>query len=246
MDPSHPFLTDADADKLVEPSDLKSLYPKLIGELLYLSVCTRPDISLTVQRLSQYLSCPSARLLAAAKRVLRYLVGTLNYRLHYGERTCSPLLHGFSDADWATNPEDRISVTGYCWFYYGGVVAHTSKKQTTQALSSTEAEYMAVTAAIQEGLWIQSFLSSVGFPVPTPIRLYADNAGAIALSWEAANNHRTKHINIRYHFCRTHVEAGTFLLEWLASSRNTADVLTKALPCPSFSRHVAGLSLVSR
>ncbi|KIN95217.1 hypothetical protein M404DRAFT_46637, partial [Pisolithus tinctorius Marx 270] len=73
MDPSHPFLTDADADKLVEPSDLKSLYPKLIGELLYLSVCTRPDISLTVQRLSQYLSCPSARLLAAAKRVLRYL-----------------------------------------------------------------------------------------------------------------------------------------------------------------------------
>ena len=87
MDPNHPFLRDEDAAKLPEIPDISSLYPKLIGELLYLSVCTRPDIVHAVQRLSQHLSCPTPRLFATAKRVLCYLASTVNYRLYYGGAT---------------------------------------------------------------------------------------------------------------------------------------------------------------
>ena len=245
MDPNHPFLRDEDAAKLLDIPDISSLYPKLIGELLYLLVCTHPDIVHAVQRLSQHLSCPSPSLFATAKRVLRYLASTVNYRLYYGGATRTGDLHGFSDADWATCPEDHISITGYCWFYHGGVISHVSK-QCTQVLSSTEAEYMAIAAAFQEGLWLCTFFHSLHIPLPLPIQLYINNAGAIALSKEASNNHHTKHIDIRFHFCRNHIESGTFSTEWLASSKNTADILTKALPHPLFSRHVSGLLLVSR
>ena len=245
MDPNHPFLRDEDAAKLPEILDISSLYPKLISELLYLSVCTRPDIAHAVQCLSQHLSHPTPRLFATAKHVLRYLASTVNYRLYYGGTTRTGDLHGFSDTDWAMCPEDRISITGYCWFYHGGVISHVSKKQCTQALSSTEAEYMAIAAAFQEGLWLRTFFHSLDIPLPLPIQLCVDNAGAIALSKEASNNHRTKHIDIRFHFCRSHIESCTFSTEWLASSKNTTDILTKALPCPLFSHHISGLSLVS-
>lgn len=114
------------------------------------------------------------------------------------------------------------------------------------ALSSTEAEYMAITAAIQEGLWLTSFFKCIDLPLTLPLRLFADNAGAIALSKEGANHTRTKHIDLRYHFIRAHIEAGTFLPEWLSTHRNTADIFTKCLPRPLFIRHQSGLSLMSR
>ena len=221
VDPTYPFLSDDAAAKLPNIPDLPSLYPKLIGELLYLSVCTRPDIAHAIQCLSQYLACPTPRLFAAAKCILCYLAGTVNYCLHYEGTTRTSELLGFSDADWATCPEDRVSITGYCWFYHGSVISHMSKKQSTQALSSTEAEYMAITSALQEGLWLRTFFQLLSIPFPTPIHLYVDNAGAIAVSREASNNHRTKH------------------------TKNIADILTKALPHPLFSCHVSGLSLVS-
>ena len=245
VDPNHPFLKDKDAAKLIPIDNLSTAYPKIIGELLYLSLCTRPDIAHAVQHLSQFISRPTPCLYATAKRILCYLAGTLNYRLHYGDPTQTGDLHGFSDADWASCPEDRISMTGYCWFFHGGVVSHISKKQTTQALSSTEAEYMAIAAAFQEGLWLHSFFELLDIPVPTPIRLYIDNASAVALSKEASTNNRMKHIDIHFHFCCSHIESRIFSTEWLSLSKNTADILTKALPRPLFQRHASGLSLIS-
>jgi len=115
-----------------------------------------------------------------------------------------------------------------------------------QALSSTEAEYMAIAAAFQEGLWLHSFFELLDIPVSTPIRLYVNNAGAVTLSKEASTNNHTKHIDIHFHFCCNHIESGTFSTEWLSSSKNTADILTKALLRPLFQHHVHGLSLVSR
>ncbi|KAG6327762.1 hypothetical protein ID866_11328 [Astraeus odoratus] len=210
MDPHHPFLCDEVAEKLPNTLDLATIFPKLVGELLYLAVCTCPDISNTVLCLTQHLSCPTPRLLAAAKHLLRYLAGTTNLRLHYGPSSSSSELYGYSDADWATSPEDWISVSSYCWYFYGGVVSHASKKQHTQALSSTEAEYMAILAALQEGLWLCSLLQTLHQLQPAPTHLYVDNAGAIALTKEAANNHHTKHIDVHYHFCHSHIEAGVF------------------------------------
>ena len=221
--------------------DLSSCYLKIIGELLYLSVCTCLDIAHAVQRLSQHLLCPTPHLFAAAKHVLHYLAGTVNYCLYYGGTTRTGDLHGFSDADWATCPKDCISITSYCWFYHGGMILHVSKKQSMQALSSTEAEYMAIAAAFQEGLWLHTFFQSLDIPYPVPIHLYVDNAGTVTLSKEALNNHHTKHIDIHFHFCCNYIESGIFSMEWLASSKNTADILTKALPRPLFSQHVSGL-----
>jgi Reverse transcriptase (RNA-dependent DNA polymerase) len=245
MDLRHPFLRDDIAEKLPTPPDLAETYPRLVGELLYLAVCTRPDISNAVQKLSQHLSSPSPHLLATTKHLLRYLTGSAHLRLHYGPSSSMGELYGFSDADWATSPNDRVSISGYCWFFYGGMVSHSSRKQQTQALSSTKAEYMAVTATLQEGLWLCSFLQTLYQPQPTPMHIYVDNAGAIALTKEAANNHCMKHIDVHYHFCRSHIGSGTFLPEWVASACNTADIFTKLLPRPVFAQHVQGLSLVS-
>jgi hypothetical protein len=244
MDPNHPFGRDTDLHPFIE--DLISEYRKLVGELLYLAMYTRPDIAVAVMKLAQHNSSPEPRHYCAAKHVLRYLSGSINLRVHYGGAGATADLHGFSDSDWATCPEDRISITGYIWFFNGGPVSHSSKKQITHALSSTEAEYMALTAAIQEGLWLISFFGCIKLPLSLPLRLFADNAGAIALSKEAANHTRTKHIDLRYHFIRAHIEAGTFLPEWLSTHRNTADIFTKCLPHPVFLRHQSGLSLMSR
>jgi hypothetical protein len=244
MDSNHPFGRDTDLHPFIE--NLASDYRKLVGELLYLAMYTRPDIAIAVMKLAQYNSSPEPRHYGAAKHVLRYLAGTMNMRVHYGGATASAELHGFSDSDWASCPDDRISITGYVWFLNGGPISHSSKKQITQALSSTEAEYMALAAAIQEGLWLISFFRCINFPLALPVRLFADNAGAIALSTEAANHSRTKHIDLRYHFIRSHIEAGTFLPEWLSTHYNTADIFTKCLPRPAFVRHQSGLSLMSR
>lgn len=244
MDPNFPFGCPTDVFPHVD--DLETEYRKLVGELLYLAMYTRPDIAHTVMRLAQKNASPEACHYAAAKHVLRYLAGTIGMRTHYGGAGINPVLHGFSDSDWASCPEDRVSVSGYVWFFNGGPVSHSAKKQSTHALSSTEAEYMALTGAIQDGLWLCSFFECIGISLKLPLQLYADNAGAIALSKEAANHIRTKHIDLRYHFIRRHIEEGTFLPIWLSTHKNTADVFTKILPHPIFVQHRSGLSLVSR
>lgn len=154
-------------------------------------------------------------------------------------------LHAYCDTDWVSPPEDHLSISGYVWFFAGRIVAHISKKQTTHALSSTEAEYMAVTHAIQEGLWLKSLLIQLHIPLTFPILIYMDNTGAILLSTEAHNHIQSKHIDVRYLFIREHIEKGMFLLKWLPSHMNTADIFTKALLHPLFKKHLPGLQLVS-
>lgn len=244
LDSHHPFGKPDDVHATIP--NLPTQFRKLIGELLYLAICTRPDISFAVNSLAQHNSKPLPSHYAAAKRLLRYLSGTINLRLHYGGGNANDGLYAYCDADWASCPADRLSISGYVWFYAGGIIAHVSKKQTTHALSSTEAEYMAVTHVIQEGLWIKSLIVSLHIPLPFPIMIYMDNTGAISLSTEARNHICSKHIDVRYHFIREHIERGTFLLKWLPSHKNTADIFTKALPRPLFEKHLPGLQLVSR
>ena len=176
--------------------------------------------------------------------MLRYLAGTLNHRLHYDTETETPELHAYADASWA-NEAGRRSVSDYAWFYAGGLISHVSKKQTTVALSSTEAEYMAVTHVIQEGLWLKSLFTELSLPFQIPIKVFLDNTGAIALSTAAKFHQRTKHIDIQYHFIWEHVDIGTFRLIWLPTYKNIADILTKPLPRPVFSKLSAALGLVA-
>jgi hypothetical protein len=206
---------------------------------------TRPDIALSIMKLSQFNSSPEPKHYSTAKHVLCYLVGTITLCIHYGGAGINPALHGFSDLDWASCPEDCISISGYIWFLNGSPVSHSTKKQTMQALSSTEAEYMALTAAIQDGIWLQSFFRCLNFVIPLPLQLFADNAGAIALLKEAVNHIHTKHIDLHYHFIHHHIEKGTFVPVWVSTHKNTADIFTKELPHPAFMHHRSGLSLMS-
>ena len=136
------------------------------------------------------------------------------------------------------------SISGYAWYYAGGLVSHMSKKQPMVALSSTEAEYIALTNVIQEGLWLHFLLAELNIPFTSPVFVYLDNSGAITLLTTAKFHQHTKHIDIQYHFIHFHINNGSFLLIWVSSHCNIADILTKALPYPAFETLCFSIGLV--
>ena len=151
---------------------------------------------------------------------------------------------GCSDADWASNTIDRRSVSGYSFYFQGSLVSWSAVKQKSIALSSTEAEYYALAHAFKEALWIRTFLSLLRFPVPRPFPILTDNQAACSLSTSSAISARSKHIDIRHHFIRDHVQAGSFSTTWIPTEDMPADIFTKPLSPILFHRHrdVLGLS----
>jgi len=186
MDPN--FLFGCLTDVHPHIDNLATEYQKIVGELLYLAMYTHPDIAHTIMHLAQHNTSLESCHYSATKHVLRYLAGTINTRTHYGGSGVNAGLHSFSYSDWASCPADHISVSGYVWFFNGGPISHSVKKQVMHALLLMEAEYMALTAAIQDSLWLKSFFACIGVPLALPLQLFADNAGAIALSKEAVNH----------------------------------------------------------
>lgn len=157
-------------------------YQSMVGSLMYPMIQTRPDICHAVTILSRYNHNPNAKHIAAVKRVIRYLKGSMDYGITYGTDSA---LTGYTDADWASDTETRRSLGAYVFLLYGGAVSWTSKRQQSIALSSCEAEYMAQTQAAKEAIWLTRLLSEldVGFGLPTkPVLIKADNQGAIALT----------------------------------------------------------------
>ena len=140
-----------------------TLYRELIGSLIYAMTCTRPDICWIVSKLSQYLSKPTAEHHAYAKQVLRYIKGTLNYELVFCKSDKPLKVSGYSDSDWAGSLSDRKSVSGYCFMLNSGPVSWKSKKQSTIALSSCEAEYISLTFAVQEGMFLIQLMRDMDF-----------------------------------------------------------------------------------
>jgi hypothetical protein len=236
----------------ISDADLKPKYQRLVGCLLYLAVSTRPDIAFSAMWLGQFSANPTRAHFLAAKHVLRYLAGTRTLVLMYGDvRTPSPpSLQGFmhnlgcSDADWASDAGDRRSISGYCFFFQNSLVSWSAVKQRAIALSSTEAEYYALTHAFKEALWLRSFLSLLHLPIPLPFPLFSDNQAAISLSSSTSVSSRSKHIDIRYHFLRAHISDGSFSTSWIPTTDMPADIFTKALPESSFVRHRSVLGLV--
>ena len=205
-----------------------------------------PDIAYIINSLAQQNASPKPRHFATAKRVLHYLAGTQNFRLSYSDGTTEEGLHAYADASWASEV-GCWSVSGYTWFYGGGLISHVSKKQTTVALSSvnSEAEYMAATHVIQEGLWLHSLFTELSIPFISPIKVYLDNTGAIALSTAAKFHQRSKHIDLQYHFIHEHVGSNIFQLIWVPLHKNIADILTKPLPCPTFHKFLRMLGITA-
>ena len=154
---------------------------------------------------------------------------------------------GFTDADWGSG-DDRKSIGGYTFLLNGSAISWNSKKQSTVALSLTEAEYIALTQAAKESIWLQALLLDLGAQrhLEEIRNIYVNNQGAITLARNPELHARTKHIDIQYHFVRQHTENETILLTYCPSSEMTADIFTKALPQPAFIKHNLGLGLIDR
>lgn len=206
-----------------------TLYRRLVGKLQYLAGSTRPDISHTTSSLARFSERPHTFHLRAIYHVIKYLKGTADYRIVFKKN--GNMMSAYSDADWATCKLDRRSYTGFVVFLAEGPVAWESRKQPTVALSSTEAEYMAITSASKEIMFLSQVLEELGFNkyVGPPIKLYSDNMGAINLSKNVGFNSRTKHIHIRHHYVRMLVQAGRIELEHKSTDEMLADILTKGL-----------------
>jgi hypothetical protein len=147
------------------------------------------------------------------------------------------------DADWARDKKDRASISGFVWSLGGGPISWLAKKQNCITLLTTEAEYVALTRAIQEGIWLRQSLEQFQVDCPSPLVISTDNNGAISLSVNDLNHGKAKHIDIRYQFIRSHIESNSFVVKHTPGIENTADIFTKPLSRIIFQSHVARLRL---
>jgi Reverse transcriptase (RNA-dependent DNA polymerase)/Integrase core domain len=219
-------------------------YQSIVGSLMYAMIGTRPDISFAVSKLSQFSSNPTQQHLKAAKHVLRYLAATKNNRLHYG-LSDETEIYGYSDSDWAGDKNDRHSTTGYAFFLAGGAICWASRRQPTVALSSTEAEYMAVCDASKHAIWLRTISTDFKIEIDNPTSIFVDNQGCIDLTSNPVHHKRTKHIDIRHHFIRECVEDHTVEILKIPTGENISDVLTKSLPLEKHSLFSGSLGLSS-
>ncbi|KYM95345.1 Copia protein [Cyphomyrmex costatus] len=213
-----------------DSEDLESMVPyrELVGSLLYLAVSTRPDIAHVVSALGQFNCNHKTKHWIAAKHVLRYLKGTMNFSLSF-KRTQKDLI-GYVDADWGNCRVDRRSYTGIVFIFAGGAISWESRKQRTVALSSTEAEYMGLTDAAKEAVYLITFLTELGLETMAKITLFNDNQGAKHLAHNPVYHGRSKHIDIRYNYIREVLQTQPIRLDYLPTEQMLADILTKGLP----------------
>uniref|UniRef100_A0A0A1WFC7 Retrovirus-related Pol polyprotein from transposon TNT 1-94 n=1 Tax=Zeugodacus cucurbitae TaxID=28588 RepID=A0A0A1WFC7_ZEUCU len=203
-------------------------YKSLIGSLMFIAVNTRPDILHSVCKLAQRNSDPHCEHLAAAKHVLRYLKATINLKLHY--RKTGEWVKGYVDADWGGDATDRKSYTGYAFFFGGSVFSWESRKQPTVALSSTEAEYMALSAAAKESVYINKLWTEMKmYDKGGSIVINGDNMSAMSLVKNPVYHARSKHIDIKFHHIRDVYSNNEIELNYCPSNAMVADVLTKNL-----------------
>ncbi|TPX42812.1 DNA-directed DNA polymerase [Synchytrium endobioticum] len=220
----------------------KSQYQQAMGMLLYLARCTRPDIMTSVSILCKYSSNPTTYHWKGVLHLLKYLKGSQNYILELGGTELS----GYADSDWATNKEDRKSRSGMIIKMGRGCVSWSSKKQSTIALSSSEAEYYALGDTIKEILWLQNLLEGIQYTVPLPTIIYEDNRGAQLMAENPLVTPRAKHIDVKYHFIRHHVENGRIKLFSIPTVDQIADGLTKPLDGIAFQRCRDALCVTTR
>src|SRR6266853_2889749 len=221
----------------------KMPYHEAIGSLMYASIATRPDISFAVAALSQFLDNPGEVHWEAVKRIMRYLSGTKDYALTYGDE-CHDLL-GYLDMDGATQ-EHQHTISGYAFLIDGGVVSWSSRKQELITLSTAEAEYVAATHAAKEALWLRRLLFELFPSLETPTILFCDNQAVLRLIEDDNYRARTKHIDKRYHFIREVAQNGALQLIYCPTDNMAADILTKALPKWKATFHASTLGLRSR
>ncbi|KAK9072095.1 hypothetical protein SSX86_008527 [Deinandra increscens subsp. villosa] len=223
------------------PYSSPTQYRALVGALQYLSL-TRPDVAFTVNRLSQFMHAPTSLHWQALKRLLRYLQGTSTHGILI--RKHSPLhLHAFTDADWAGDKDNYRSTTGYIVYLGSNPISWSSKRQTTLARSSTEAEFRAVASTTTEVQWIRHLLSELGFTSAITPTVYCDNLSATTYSANPVFHSRMKHLALDFHFVREKVQDGSLRVTHISGDDQLADALTKPLLRPRFQYLVSKIGL---
>jgi len=222
-------------------------YQSLIGSLLLLAQCTRPDIALSVGALASYSSRPTAAHLEALLDVVRYVGCTSKRGILYGH-SVQPI-QTWCDANFAACQDTRRSTTGWVVVMYGGAVSWSSKKQPTTAASTMDAEYQACGSAAREGLSMLKMLNELAllssdFPLKGPFTILCDNQAALSLCKDRKEGQRVKHIDIIHHFARDHVVSGQLQYLYCKSQDNISDCLTKALPRRAFDAGLLGLGMM--
>jgi hypothetical protein len=224
--------------------DETEAYRQLVGSLLYLSNCTRFDLSYPIGQLARFMQTPRVLHLRLAKQVLRYLCGSVTAGILYTADHLSDNLYTYySDATWGSE-SDRVSFQGWCATRAGGAVLWTAKRQKSVALSSMEAEFMAASEASKEVAWLEKLnvdLNENNSKIPT---LYCDNQGAVELIHNTKFHNRAKHIDIRYHHVRDDmVQKEKLEVVHIPGADQPADILTKQLPAQTVRKHVYNLGL---
>ena len=221
-------------------------FARLLGELQFIANAMRPDIAYAVNRLASYTANPSMQHVGVLKHILRYLSSTRMHRIMYKILPQEPsFFFGYANASYG-NADDHRSISGYIFLTRDGAITWCSRKQTTIALSSTEAEYMALSKAAREACWLRSLYSELGLlqeEVPTLIR--GDNKGLIVMAKNPQFHKRSKHIAICWHWVRDLVQEGKIYVDSCRDPEQTADVLMKALLCPKHQKHASDMGLVS-
>ncbi|QRW07679.1 Reverse transcriptase [Ceratobasidium sp. AG-Ba] len=191
-------------------------YARILGRLMCAAICTRPNIAHIVNHLASFTTCYGQPHVTALKRVIRYLAV------------------GYSNADWGSSLLNRKSISGNCFLLGGASVSWSSKKQPTVALSTMEAEYMALAHASTQALWIRQLFDEISMPSSSPTLILSDNLAALTISVESQYRGQSKHINIRHHFIRDCVEKRLLSPMYVNTKDNFADALTKPLPVNQF------------
>lgn len=225
-------------DKGDELSDATP-YQRLLGKLIYLSI-TRPDITFTVQLLTQFMQHPTNIHMQAAKRLLRYLAGTKSQGILLATNSAAKLT-AYCDSDWASCSTTRRSTSGYCIFLGESPISWKSKKQSVVARSSAEAEYRAMALTACEVTWISALLKDLGLKNLPPTLLNCDSQAAIAIAANPVHHEKTKHVDIDCHYIREQIQGGLIETSHVSSSNQVADIFTKILPVKLHLSHATKL-----
>ena len=223
----------------------QSKYRSGVGSLLYLLKHSRPEMSNSIRELSKAMDGANKAHQKALYRAIKYLEQTKDRQLILEPKEGSKNweIRGYCDSDFAGDSDSRKSVSGFVIFFCGVPISWKSKGQKSVALSSTEAEYMAVSEVAMEILYIAGILQFLGIKPSYPIEVQVDNIGAIYLSKTATTGSRTKHIDTRYHFVRDYIEDGILKVVFVRSAENIADIFTKNLNGEQFRKHEESLNV---
>ena len=219
-----------DESSLIGEDD-QGVYRSGVGILLYLTKHSRPDICNPVRELSKNMDGATRSQEKELLRVIKFVLDTKDFGLKLKpiKEEGSWKLKALSDSDFASDGDTRISVYGFVIYFCGVPISWKSKGMKSVVLSTTEAEYVAVSEVVRELQFIINLLKSIGIEVELPIKVQVDNVGAIWLANNSTTSERTKHVDIRAHYVREFIVDGVVTIVFVKSKDNDSDIFTKNL-----------------